>query len=108
MGTKKKKRRRDNHVRVVNAEFKSMMSTLRKMQSQHDFEVGDVVKINTDKIMREDQYENKLEAYRDFVEGSRDMEFEISTISNRLVEFKDRPRWLFYVDDLILVRKNKK
>lgn len=107
MGTKKKKRRRDNHTRVVNAEFKKMMRALRKMQPQHDFEVGDVVKINTDKITKADHYESKLKVYRDFVESSSGMTFEISTIADRLVEFKGKPRWLFYVDDLILVKKRE-
>lgn len=83
------------------------------LKTASNFAEGDKVTINYDKITSETGYELRTENYRTFVENNKDTIFTIeydkkfkgsgNQILVTFAEDETKPKWLWYVDDLIKV-----
>lgn len=70
-----------------------------------EFNEGDRVRLDTERIKSQKNYENKSEMYRNFIDANADTVFEIGPSKGNLCTIKDQP-WVFYSGDLIRVKED--
>lgn len=112
---RQERRQREKQFRKMGASKAEVEMFKELLKSAGILKEGDKVRLNYDKIIKEKGYEERLDGYRDFVENNKDTIFTVAydgkfkntkepTIVT-LAEDTNDPKWLWYVNDLILVKE---
>lgn len=77
---------------------------LDKLSLPQQFQEGDKVKLNVEKITKRKDYEKMNSKYKEFVESSADKVFTVHLERKTLISLKEQPEWLFWSGSLIKVK----
>lgn len=78
---------------------------LDKLSLPKQFNEGDRVKLDVEKITSRKDYERLNPKYREFVESNRDTVFTAHLERDTLISFVEQPEWLFWSGILIKVEE---
>lgn len=77
---------------------------LDKLSLPKQFNEGDKVKLDVEKITSRKDYERLNPKYKEFVESNRNTVFTAHLERDTLVSFVEQPEWLFWSGSLIKVK----
>lgn len=77
---------------------------LDKLSLPKQFQEGDKVKLDVEKIMKRKDYEKMNPKYKEFVESSADKVFTVHLERETLISLREQPEWLFWSGSLIKVK----
>lgn len=77
---------------------------LDKLSLPKQFQEGDKVKLDVDKIMKRKDYEKMNPKYKEFVESSAGKVFTVHLERETLISLNEQPEWLFWSGSLIKVK----
>ena len=78
---------------------------LDKLSLPKQFQEGDKVKLDVEKIKRRKDYERLNPRYKEFVESNADTVFTAHLERETLISLKEQPEWLFWSGSLIKVKE---
>lgn len=78
---------------------------LDKLSLPKQFQEGDKVKLDVEKIKRHKDYERLNPRYKEFVESNADTVFTAHLERETLISLKEQPEWLFWSGSLIKVKE---
>lgn len=78
---------------------------LDKLSLPKQFQEGDKVKLDMEKIKRRKDYERLNPRYKEFVESNADTVFTAHLERETLISLKEQPEWLFWSGSLIKVKE---
>ncbi|MDO5546868.1 MAG: hypothetical protein Q4F79_00050 [Eubacteriales bacterium] len=79
---------------------------LDKVSLPKQFQEGDKVKLDVEKIMQRKDYEKMNPRYKEFVESNVDTVFTAHLERETLISLAEQPEWLFWSGSLIKVKEN--
>lgn len=79
---------------------------LDKLSLPKQFQEGDKVKLDVEKIKRRKDYDKMNPKYKEFVESNVDTIFTAHLERETLISLKEQPEWLFWSGSLIKVKKD--
>lgn len=77
---------------------------LDKVSLPKQFQEGDKVKLDVEKIKKRKDYEKMNPKYKEFVESNVDTVFTAHLERETLISLKEQPEWLFWGGSLIKVK----
>lgn len=77
---------------------------LDKLSLPKQFNEGDKVKLDVEKIKARKDYENMNPRYKEFVETNPDTVFTVHLERETLISLAEQPEWLFWSGSLIKVK----
>lgn len=77
---------------------------LDRLSLPKQFQEGDKVKLDVEKIKRRKDYDKMNPKYKEFVESNVDTIFTAHLERETLISFKEQPEWLFWSGSLIKVK----
>lgn len=78
---------------------------LDKVSLPKQFQEGDKVKLDVEKIKRRKDYEKMNPRYKEFVESNADTVFTAHLERETLISLAEQPEWLFWSGSLIKVKE---
>lgn len=78
---------------------------LDKVSLPKQFQEGDKVKLDVEKIKRRKDYEKMNPRYKEFVESNADTAFTAHLERETLISLAEQPEWLFWSGSLIKVKE---
>ena len=93
-------------VRSLIEDIKTIAEMRKALLSDWPFQPGDKVKLDTEKIMNDQEYKKQLPAYREFCEMNADRVFTVEYTEGMnpsvvcFAEDESHPKWLFWTGDL--------
>lgn len=93
-------------VHQVLQDFSTISKMKRAIEDGWQFEQGDKVRLDLEKIRKHPDYEQKLPAYRKFCEENAGRVFTVEYNGDMnpsvvyLAEDESKPKWLFWTGDL--------
>lgn len=78
---------------------------LDKLSLPKQFQEGDKIKLDVEKIKRRKDYERLNPRYKEFVESNADTVFTAHLERETLISLKEQPEWLFWSGSLIKVKE---
>lgn len=79
---------------------------LDKVSLPKQFQEGDKVKLDVEKITQRKDYEKMNPRYKEFVESNVDTVFTAHLERETLISLAEQPEWLFWSGSLIKVKEN--
>ena len=79
---------------------------LDKVSLPKQFQEGDKVKLDVEKITQRKDYERMNPRYKEFVESNVDTVFTAHLERDTLISLAEQPEWLFWSGSLIKVKEN--
>lgn len=79
---------------------------LDKVSLPKQFQEGDKVKLDVEKITQRKDYEKMNPRYKEFVESNADTVFTAHLERETLISLAEQPEWLFWSGSLIKVKEN--
>lgn len=78
---------------------------LNNVSLPKQFQEGDKVKLDVEKIKRRKDYEKMNPRYREFVESNVDTVFTVHLERETLISLVEQPEWLFWSGSLVKVKR---
>lgn len=108
--TERRHPKRSIDVRQALRDFSTIKKVRKAIEDGWQFEQGDKVQLNLEKIRGRPDYEQRLPAYRRFCEENAGRVFTVEYSGDMnpsvvcLAEDESKPKWLFWTGDLKAVK----